>query len=292
MQKTAQILHYDYLREDALGIVRFAPQENTGLHVHDFHELVIVFGGEARHVTVQEEYTIGAGDVFLIRPGDPHGYADAKNFELVNILYYRDRLNLPLYDLGDLPGYHAFFELEPEMRRRYGFRKHLQVSKKNLDFLDLACRELSRNLNARTPGHVFSAAAVFMQIIACVAGSWSNEEAAAAGDDHALLWKQSRLVSDLERHWNQPFDLNELARRHGMSASTLYRRFVRLFGKSPLDYLLDLRVSRAAELLERTNQPISDIAATAGFRDSNYFSRCFKLRMGVTPGAYRRKLKN
>ncbi len=276
---------------EPLQMLRLDPQEDNGMHVHDFHELVIVFAGEARHRTETESYRISAGDVFLIRPGESHAYTDTRELEIVNLLYLQDELKMPLYDLATTPGYHAFFELEPEMRRREGYRKHLQVGKKNLDFLDLACRELEKLIHSGEPGRVFSSVAVFMRIVGCIAGSCSPG-GGPDGGEHALLWEQSRLVSDLQRQWNRPFNLEELARRHGMSTSTLYRRFVRTFGQSPLDFLLDLRIANARGLLRATGDPIGEIAAATGFTDGNYFSRCFKQRTGQTPGEYRKRNKN
>ena len=302
MQKTAHFMQEDHLQREAssfvdfvapdglpLRVLRFEPQKDTGLHDHKFYELVIVFGGESCHNTIRERYQIGAGDVFLIRPGEIHGYEATNGLNLVNILYWQEQLNLPLYDLKNLPGYHAFFELEPEMRRQHGFRKHLQVSKRNLSFLAVACRELENCLSRNAPGCLFHGVAIFMQIIGCISGSFQSDADRAA--EHELLWQHSQLLSDIERHWLEPFPLDALAKRHGMSASTLYRLFIRLFGQSPLEYLIGLRIARAQELLVRSSQSIGEVAQATGFQDSNYFSRCFRRVTGETPSCYRKRMQ-
>ena len=93
-----------------LKVLKFDHQNTVGLHEHDFHELVLVIAGECRHITPAESYTLSAGDIFLIKPGNPHGYAVEHDFALYNILYFPEKLKLPLFDLTDEPGFRAFFD--------------------------------------------------------------------------------------------------------------------------------------------------------------------------------------
>ena len=71
-----------------LKVLKLDHQNTIGLHAHEFHELVLVVAGEGRHITPAESYTLSAGDIFLIKPGNPHGYAVENDFALYNILYF------------------------------------------------------------------------------------------------------------------------------------------------------------------------------------------------------------
>ena len=71
----------------------------------------MILTGQGRHVTDAGEYPIQAGDVFLIRDQMAHGYADTRDMTLVNILFDPHRLQLPLSDLRDLPGYLVLFRV-------------------------------------------------------------------------------------------------------------------------------------------------------------------------------------
>ena len=73
-----------------------------------------------------------------------------------------------------------------------------------------------------------------------------------------------------------------------MSPSSLFRLFRHHVGHSPVDYLIRLRIGRAAEMLRRETARISEVSEAAGFTDSNYFSRQFHRVMGVSPRDYRR----
>ena len=73
-----------------------------------------------------------------------------------------------------------------------------------------------------------------------------------------------------------------------MAPSTLLPVFKKVTGFSPIDYLLQVRLSKAAELLLKTELPVSEIAQKCGFHDSNYFSRQFRKRYAAAPKNYRK----
>jgi two-component system response regulator YesN len=58
-------------------------------------------------------------------------------------------------------------------------------------------------------------------------------------------------------------------------------------GKSAMQYLHEIRVEKAEEMLRSTTATVSEIADCCGFTDPNYFSRIFKKIKGVTPGSLR-----
>lgn len=81
--------------------------------------------------------------------------------------------------------------------------------------------------------------------------------------------------------------LDDLAALAGLSRFQFLRAFRRETGLTPHAYLIDARVRRARTLLRRGEAP-ADVAAACGFADQAHFTRAFKARMGVTPGAFRR----
>ncbi len=85
------------------------------------------------------------------------------------------------------------------------------------------------------------------------------------------------------------FDFNAHALKNGMSYSSFRRLFKAHTGLAPNQYLLDLKLRKARDLLSGTPLQIQQIAAECGFENHFYFTRIFTQRNGLTPLAYRKQ---
>jgi AraC-like DNA-binding protein len=74
-----------------------------------------------------------------------------------------------------------------------------------------------------------------------------------------------------------------------LSRSQLYRKLHSILGTSPHEFILSIRLKRAAQLLKDTKYNISEISDMVGFNTIRYFNRYFKDEFGVTPTRYRAK---
>ena len=91
----------------------------------------------------------------------------------------------------------------------------------------------------------------------------------------------------ITENYTKNLSLKQLAKRACMSETSFLRHFKSVTGRSPLNYIILLRLRDAAEKLVSTDQSVTDIALEAGFKDSNYFSRCFSKYMQQTPMEFR-----
>lgn len=82
-----------------------------------------------------------------------------------------------------------------------------------------------------------------------------------------------------------------LAQRFGMSTRTFNRRFKSALGQTPLDYLQEVRINTARDLLKTSNLSISEIADRIGYQDTGYFTSLFKKKLSITPNAYRETVR-
>jgi AraC-like DNA-binding protein len=83
--------------------------------------------------------------------------------------------------------------------------------------------------------------------------------------------------------------LDELARTANTSRSVLAERFQHLVGSSPIQYLTQWRMLLAANLLRRSNAPLTHIAQDVGYQTDTAFSRAFRREYGAPPAAWRRR---
>lgn len=72
-----------------------------------------------------------------------------------------------------------------------------------------------------------------------------------------------------------------------MSRSSFIEQFADLLGRPPTEFLREIRLRRAAYLLETTDEPIKTIARSVGYASRSYFSRAFKQAFGVDPTRFR-----
>lgn len=97
----------------------------------------------------------------------------------------------------------------------------------------------------------------------------------------------TRICDWIRNHPARELDIPELAARAGFAPNSFIRRFREVTGSTPHQYLLQLRYTAAARLLESTELGIDAIIAEIGVKDRFHFSRTFKRFYGSPPAAYR-----
>ena len=92
---------------------------------------------------------------------------------------------------------------------------------------------------------------------------------------------------------NSDFNVGDAITECGYNPDYFRRCFKKEFGRSPLEYLTDLRIAKAEELLSQDDfTGVESVSAQCGFSDSFYFSTCFKKHKGVSPLSYRKNKRN
>ncbi len=95
------------------------------------------------------------------------------------------------------------------------------------------------------------------------------------------------MVQIIENHIsNAEFTVTDLARELGVSRSQFFKRVQTLTGKSPLEVMRLIRLQRAAQLLEKSQLSVAEIAYQVGFNNPKYFTRYFKEAYHTLPSAY------
>lgn len=90
---------------------------------------------------------------------------------------------------------------------------------------------------------------------------------------------------------NAEFSVEELSRAMCMSRVALYKKLFTLSGRTPIEFIRKVRLEHAAQLLEKTDKTIAEIAYESGFNNPKYFSRYFKEQYHMLPSAYQAAAK-
>ena len=93
-----------------------------------------------------------------------------------------------------------------------------------------------------------------------------------------------------ESHLSDPdFDVLALASELGMSRSTLSRKMKALLGQTPLEFIKDIKMQHACNMLKNATMTIAEVVEALGYNDHKHFTSLFKDTFGMTPSEFQKK---
>jgi AraC family L-rhamnose operon transcriptional activator RhaR len=116
-----------------------------------------------------------------------------------------------------------------------------------------------------------------------------NRTEVPAGESMADRTVIQKVLQEIHAAYNTPITIGEIAARHFLSESSLRKKFSELFGMSPKQYLIHLRLEEAKRLLQQTGKAIEAISADVGFTSSSRFCDLFVRSVGLTPLEWRKQ---
>ena len=172
---------------------------------------------------------------------------------------------------------------------RYLLRLNLSMKKHDLEsrvFYEVSCASSSA-LPEKLQKQVFNFLVAFE-----LAQVWRKPVSVKA-----QLFRQRQLPAPqllqqvrqyLHEQYAQKLTLDVLSARYNISKYHLQRSFQHYFGQSPGEYLTQLRLTRAKELLRSTNLSISEVCYQVGYQDIRTFNRVFKRVAALRPGEFKK----
>ena len=248
-------------------------------HSHDdFWELVIVRAGRAVHNRQNDAVVIRSGDVFVITPGELHYFTEASGLDICNLLFSSEFIK-------SVPGAEKLlpeFWWKPLDRVR---------SLGNADFFTLLSLldEIASEQEKRSAESQAIVIADAVKIFALLMRNSSTGP--ETGNSGNAMLRISELVKTLKVRYNEHWNLERMARYTGYSTASFRRYFKEFVKVSPGEFLLSMRLEKAAMLLINTHCPVSAAAEDCGFSDASYFARQFRKKFGCTPLDFRMEYK-
>ena len=250
-------------------------------HTHvDFAELSLITDGSARHVVDGDSYPIASGDVFVIHRKVPHSFEETDKLRLYNIMF--DPKLLPDSDIAESEGFKALFA--PEKAGR-GFSSHLSLDPRDLDLVAHLFRRIYREYTEKRVGWKTAVQGDFLKLTVTLSRLYDFDRV----KDGNGMEKISGAAAYIEQNYAENISVARLAEMSNYSVRQFIRLFKKAFGCIPTEYIANLRMQKARELLRGKTVSITDIALYCGYGDSNYFSRIFRKYNGMTPSEYRER---
>ncbi|MGN0174182.1 MAG: AraC family transcriptional regulator [Acutalibacteraceae bacterium] len=100
----------------------------------------------------------------------------------------------------------------------------------------------------------------------------------------------SKVIVYIQNNYNKNITIEQLAKMCCISKNHFMNIFKEHTGRSAIDYIINIRIETAKKLLRNSNYSINEISAEIGFKNSLYFSRIFKNKVGISPNEYKKKV--
>jgi len=292
--KAIQALSKDFFKENTYPITLRSilgdhhhqhPGDLTDVeHWHDFAELVIISEGYGTHSIDGIDYPVSAGDIFVFQGKTKHYFKERHGLTMHNIMYDSRRLQHSFRNLQGDAGYNAMFLLEPAYRRRHRFKSRLRISRRSLAHVETIVNKIRNEQEQQLPGHDTLILGMLLELMVFFSRQYSKVDIPQA----QTLYRIGKIIGRLETQYQKDWNITQLTKVAGMSKSSLIAAFKNATGYSPIDYLIRIRLQKAAELLIETESGLSEIAVQCGFHDSNYLTRQFRRVYNITPRQFRK----
>lgn len=245
------------------------PQENFPEHSHDFQELIIVSKGTGTHVINDTPNNISKNQVCFVDPQDRHLFENVDSLYLSNILFRKDSIYMPAGLKDYIPGSDSE-------------QKSWHINTSSMEKIDPLIKMLDHELHAQTTGSELMAQALFQQLIVELHRGKLNPIETAGMDDKVM-----QVMEWLKHNYSEEFNIDEISDRFQLSTRTLSRKIKQITNLSFNNYLHQVRINNAIQMLQYSDLSITDIAFKVGYSDSNYFSTKFKKVTQKSPSDYR-----
>ncbi len=253
--------------------------KHTGLHKHDFLEMVYVIKGKAVHELNGTKTTIRAGDYFIIDYEAYHQYHSVGNreFVIINTLFKPQIVDKVLIHCR------SFQDLINHYLIRFNYTM-LEKSPTDFIFHDddgsvLALIEkLQHEFKSKNSGYRELMRCYLLEIIIGTMRRISKKDPRNSYHDCCRY-----ILDYVDENYMKPLTLTDISKELNFSLPYICRRFKNEVGMSFVDYLQRKRIEQSCRLILNTDKKIPDIAELVGYTDTKFFNQVFKKHLKMTP---------
>jgi AraC family transcriptional regulator, dual regulator of chb operon len=261
-------VHYNYITQ---------VKSVTRLHDHDFCEVFLIAYGQVKHVVNGQIQELHEGSMMLMRPADIHCYQPMGDdgCGIMNLAFptsvLQKALNLLYDDYRTCPLWTS--QLPAHTVLPSGKVKEWIGAFSELNLLPVNDKEIIRRHVRRL---------LMLLLTTCFYHPIPIPKTKVP----EWLYKLHAAMQEPEQF---QAGLSVMIALCPTTPEHMYRQFHRFYHKTPSEFISDLRINYAANLLRNTDQPITQVALSSGFENLSYFYEQFKHRFGLTPARFRRE---
>ena len=243
-------------------------------HKHDYYEVFLIIDGCVIHTVNGTTYTLKRGNLTFIRPDDIHGYAydGVNNFCFVN-LAFNSKIAYSLFNyLSDA--------CDTDILQNCTTPPSVQLTQTEADKLIYTMQTINTATYSDTSEKILKMKSVLFEIFSKYFTKYTREE------NRGPVWFEF-LCEELKKpkyFQKQQLDMCSIC---GKTKEHIARTFKKHLGITSSEYLNEIRLNFAANLLKNTDMSVLEISLESGFDNLSWFYRKFNNRYGLTPKQFR-----
>ena len=249
------------------------------VHYHSEYEINLVINTCGKRIVGDSINEFGGLDLVMTGPNLPHAWR-GENIEgnhVITIQFHDQLLDFPILN-----------------KRLFGpIRELLERSKQGIEFSENVKKDMKEKILELTQMHGFDTALSFFSILYDLAVSRNQHLLTSSSYDISNIVRESksRRISKaceyIQQHIEDEVNLAAVADLVGMSESAFSHFFKKRTGRTFIDYVNDLRIGKACQMLFDTTHSIAEVCYSCGFNNLSNFIRIFRKKKGSTPSEYR-----
>lgn len=257
------------------------PVPETNYHCHeDFIELSFVTSGSVDYLIEGEEYTLKKGQVLISNPGIYHKELFNSNTNCRELHLGLTNINIfnnckkDFIDIGD---------------------KNVLTLNTYKDEILKTCQDIVDEQKNHKQTSPFMLKSLVMKVLVLLHREINEEIPNLNSQEFSFKSREKKVLVEsitkyLNENYTEDISLYTLSKNMYLSPVYISKIFKELMGDSPINYLIQIRLIKAKNLLEDSKLSIKTIAKMVGYNDPYYFSKLYKKYYGISPNKARKTI--
>jgi AraC-like DNA-binding protein len=276
-----QTLHYDDMADESLFIkIKKDECKDLGIifgsHWHEQLQFFYFTNGTAIIRCNSKEIAVSANDLVIINSKELHYIENTSN----NLVVYVIKIDLSFIYSNKFDSIQAQF-LAPLSQNLILFENLVRDDEKILRCVNRIIHEYF----VKEIGFELAIKSQVYDLIVLLLRAYTRKtyDEKEIESQLEILQRFKNVISYIENNFTEKINLDKLSRMAGFSEGHFCRLFKQITGMTAIDYINNMRINKAAELIKGSDLNITEVAIQCGFSDSNYFSRIFKKHKKISP---------
>jgi AraC-like DNA-binding protein/quercetin dioxygenase-like cupin family protein len=258
-------------------------------HKHEYIEIAFMAGGTCSHSYLGSEVRLMPGDLFVITPHEEHAYEINSKTVIYNCLFYPEALGEDWTKLKENKNIYDLLIVEPFYRTEIGRQEILHLTPSDAYRIEALLKRMIEEQENRQENFELIQKSNLVIFLCYMGRIWKNQLMESSKAYRGKRDMLAEAITYIEGNIGDQISIDTLASKIYVSPSYFRKLFKKVTGQSPIDYINEIRISKAKQLLLEENRTVAEIAEMVGITDHNYFSKLFKAATGCSPTEYKKR---